>query len=73
MSNGDSKGDAIEDLREHRSTINSINCALEALTFVDRDTREMEHRLHEIIGDELHESRLAIDRIKSAEDDPEAS
>lgn len=74
MPNDSSKDDAIEDLHEHQSTINLINCALMAIKDIGgRNTREIEHRLHEMLGRETREIHDAIDRIERAEDDPEAS
>lgn len=73
MSTDDSKGDPIGDLREHQSAINLIDCVLMAIKDIGgRDTREIEHRLHEMLGRETHENHNAIDRMESAEDDPEA-
>lgn len=73
MSNGDSKDDAIEDLREHQSTIKLINTALMAIKDLSRDTQDIERQLYLMVEDELRESRQAIDRIENTEEEPDVS
>jgi glucose dehydrogenase len=62
----DEHADAIEELRDRISAINSYNILLQTLTALDRDTGEIDWRIEKRIDDELTEVRRAIDRVERA-------